>query len=99
LRLGCTLFICAALLTLLSLIIINVKCVATYWCLQQKLTALLANNTSAALLAVATGAPQPEPWTLLESLGDALAVMEAAIAQNTFLPQLLLYRCDRQLPA
>lgn len=45
---------------------------------------------AAALLAAA--GPQPEPWTRLAGLAEALAVMEAAISQNIFLPQLLQYR-------
>ncbi|WIA16426.1 hypothetical protein OEZ85_013115 [Tetradesmus obliquus] len=45
---------------------------------------------AAALLAAA--GPQPEPWTRLAGLAEALAVMEAAVSQNIFLPQLLQYR-------
>lgn len=47
---------------------------------------------SAALLAAASG-PQLEPWVKLPGLAEVLAVMEAAVSQNIYLPQLLLYRC------
>ncbi|KAF6261369.1 hypothetical protein COO60DRAFT_1625359 [Scenedesmus sp. NREL 46B-D3] len=52
---------------------------------------------AAALLAAAAG-PQPEPWTRLAGLAEALAVMEAAISQNMYLPQLLQYRDIRPPP-
>lgn len=57
-----------------------------------KSSSLSGNKASAAMLAAAAVAPQPESWTTLDGLAEAVAVMEAAIAQNTFLPQLLLYR-------
>eukprot|EP00775_Hariotina_reticulata_P012390 gene12390-12525_t len=63
-----------------------------------KSSSLSGNKASAAMLAAAGVARQAEPWTTLDGLAEALAVMEAAIAQNTFLPQLLLYR-DIKLPA
>jgi hypothetical protein len=47
---------------------------------------------AAALLAAAAAGPQPEPWTKLAGIAEALAVLEAAISQNIYLPQLLQYR-------
>eukprot|EP00879_Flechtneria_rotunda_P013880 GHRR01014496.1.p1 GENE.GHRR01014496.1~~GHRR01014496.1.p1 ORF type:complete len:341 (+),score=88.58 GHRR01014496.1:37-1023(+) len=41
---------------------------------------------------VATNATEDPWWEKLKGLQEALAVMEAAIAQNTYLPQLLMYR-------
>lgn len=34
----------------------------------------------------------PEPWTQLQGIAEVLEVMEAAVSQNIFLPQLMLYR-------
>jgi hypothetical protein len=35
---------------------------------------------------------QEEPWTQLQGIAEVLEVMEAAVSQNVYLPQLMLYR-------
>jgi len=34
----------------------------------------------------------PEPWTQLAGLAEVLEIMEAAVSQNIYLPQLMMYR-------
>lgn len=34
----------------------------------------------------------PEPWMELPGLAEVMEVVEAAISQNIYLPQLMLYR-------
>jgi hypothetical protein len=52
-------------------------------------------GSAAAVALLVAGAEQqaPEAWTQLPGLAEVLAVAEAAVSQNIFLPQLLQYRC------
>jgi hypothetical protein len=53
-----------------------------------------ASESHAAAVALLAGSADagPEPWTQLQGIAEVLGVMEAAVSQNIYLPQLMLYR-------
>lgn len=55
----------------------------------------VAGSNAAAVALLAAAEVQEEPWTQLQGIAEVLEVMEAAVSQNIYLPQLMLYRCAR----
>lgn len=51
-----------------------------------------ADSNAAAVALLAAEEVQEEPWTQLQGIAEVLEVMEAAVSQNIYLPQLMLYR-------
>lgn len=53
-----------------------------------------ASESHAAAVALLAGSADavPEPWTQLQGIAEVLGVMEAAVSQNIYLLQLMLYR-------
>lgn len=52
----------------------------------------VGNAAAVALMVAASAEQQPEAWTQLHGLAEVLEVMEAAVSQNIYLPQLMSYR-------
>jgi hypothetical protein len=50
------------------------------------------DSNAAAVALLAAEEVQEEPWTQLQGIAEVLEVMEAAVSQNIYLPQLMLYR-------
>jgi hypothetical protein len=51
-----------------------------------------ADSNAAAAALMAAEETLQESWTQLQGISDVLQVMEAAVSQNIYLPQLLLYK-------